>query len=165
MCRESSQSNDILPDDQVKNTNPSRDSHSFSRESVPCGECSVGVDHEAYMPDKSLNKNKKLRARINRVNIFRVACRFDHFSKHFPRIMKSAKSGASSTIKKISKKDHALLQKLNKKSPPHGFSRPRAETENVPKYAGGENTAAFFDNFKCVQAKDTDSYGKATTRS
>lgn len=32
LCRESSQSNDILPDDQVKNTNSSRDSHSFSRE-------------------------------------------------------------------------------------------------------------------------------------
>ncbi|CAM9114007.1 unnamed protein product, partial [Ectocarpus sp. 8 AP-2014] len=110
------------------------------------------------MTDKSFNKVKKLRARINRVNISRVACRLNHSSKHFPRIMKSTKSGASSSIKKILKKDHALLTKMNKKSPPHGFSCSRAETENVPKYAGGENAAAFFDNFKYVQAKETDSY-------
>lgn len=123
------------------------------------------MDHEAYTPDKSLNKIKKLWARINRVNIFRVACRLDHSSKHFPLVMKSAKSGASSSIKKISKNDHALLKKLNKKSPPHEFSCSRAETENIPRHAGGENTAAFFDNFKYVQAKETDSYGKATPRS
>lgn len=79
--------------------------------------------------------------------------------------MKSAKSGASSSIKKISKKDRALLQKLNKQSPPRGFSRPRAELGNVPKYVGGENAAAVFDNFKYVQAKERDSDDTATTRS
>ena len=54
---------------------------------------------------------------------------------------------------------------MYKKSTPNGFSRPRAETENVLNYAGGENAAAFFDNFKYVQAKDTDSTGNPTTRS
>lgn len=79
--------------------------------------------------------------------------------------MKSAKSGGSSSIKRVSKKDHALLKKLYKKPTPKGFSRPRAKTENVLTYARGENAAAFFDNFKYVQAKETGSDGKGTTRS
>lgn len=93
-----------------------------------------------------------------------MACSFDHFAKYLPIIMKSAKSGASSSIKKISKKDHALLKELNKRSPPRGFCRPHAELGIVPKYVGGEDAAAFFDNFQFVQAKDGDSDGKATTR-
>lgn len=66
------------------------------------------------MPDEFLNKNKELRARISFVNIFRMACRFDHFSNYLPLTMKSTECGASSSIKEISKKDHALLQKLKR---------------------------------------------------
>ena len=79
--------------------------------------------------------------------------------------MKAAKTGGSSSIKKISKKDHALLRKLYKKSALHGFGRPYAETGNVLKYARRENAATFFDNFKYVQAKNTEPDAKATTRS
>lgn len=76
--------------------------------------------------------------------------------------MKSAKPGGSSSIKRVSKTDHALLEKLYKKPTPNGFGRRHAETENVLKNAGGQNAATFFDNFKHVQAKDTEPDGKAT---
>lgn len=94
-----------------------------------------------------------------------MACRFDHFSKYFPLIMKSAKSAWSSSIKIIFKTDHALLKQMYKKSALHGFGGPHAETGNVLKYTRGENAATFFDSFKYVQAKDAEPDGKATTRS
>ena len=115
--------------------------------------------------ERAPRETKKAADPKNIVNIVRMTCRFHHSFKHLPPIMKSEQSGASPSIKKISKKDHALLKKMYKKSTPNGFNRPRAETDNVLKYADGGNAAAFFDNFKYVQAKETDSDSKGTTRS
>lgn len=57
------------------------------------------------------------------------------------------KQRGTCSMKRISKKDHALIKKLNKKSTPDGFSRPHTETNIFAKYADVENATDFFEKF------------------